>query len=103
MNFPSCYIKIDGTTADLNGNIGGKAGCEYDLYMDVRLIINMELEDNLDYLDIESNVVAVILKDSQFWNVCLDRDYIGSGWDDDANHPKKNGELGFNIRLRSPV
>lgn len=101
--FPSCYIKVDGSTAELNGNIGVNSGCEYDMYMDIRLIINMELQDNLDFLDLESDVIEAILSDSPLWNVVLDRDYIGSGWDADANYPKKEGELGFNIRFRSQV
>lgn len=101
INFPSCYIKVDGTTAELNGNIGTKAGCEYDLYLDIRLIVNLNLEDDLDYLDIESDIVEAILTDSSLWNVIVDRDFIGSGWDNDANYPKKEGELGFNVRLRS--
>lgn len=100
-NFPSCYIKVDGVTAELNGNIGVQAGCEYDLYLDIRLILNLNMQDSLDFLDIESDVVEAILTDNPLWNVVLDRDYIGSGWDSDANYPKKEGELGFSIRLRS--
>lgn len=101
INFPSCYIKVDGTTAEINGNMGVKAGCEYDLYLDIRLIINLNLENDLDFLDIESDVVQAILTDSSLWSVVLDRNYIGSGWDNDANYPKKEGELGFSVRLRS--
>lgn len=100
-NFPSCYVKVDGTLAELNGNIGVKAGCEYDLYLDIRLILNLQLEDDLDYLDMESDVVEAILIDNPLWNVVVDRDFIGSSWDSDANYPKKEGELGFSIRLRS--
>lgn len=102
-NFPSCYVKVDGVNVVLNGNMGVQAGCEYDLYLDVRLIVNLNLQDDLDFLDIESDIVQAILTDSPLWNVVVDREYIGSGWDSDANYPKKEGELGFVIRLRSPA
>lgn len=102
-NFPSCYIKVDGTTAELNGNMGVKAGCEYDLYLDVRIILNLNLSDDLEFLDMESDVVQALLTDNPLWSNVLDREYVGSGWDSDANFPKKEGELGFSIRLRSPA
>ena len=101
--FPSCFVKVDGTSATLNGNIGTNVGCEYDMYMDVRLVINLELQDDLDFLDVESDVVSAMLSDSGIWSVIIDREFIGSGWDSDANYPKKEGELGFSVRYRSPA
>lgn len=101
--FPSAYIIVDGTTARLNGNFGVAVGCEYDMFLDVRIIINMEVSDPLDFMDMESDVVYFLLRDSLLWNYVLDRDYIGSGWDNDGYYPKKQGELGFSIKFRSEV
>lgn len=101
--FPSCFVKVDGTSAEYSSISGSDYGCEYDFYMDVRLVINLELSDDLDFLDIESDTVNAMLRDSEFQKVIITSTFIGSGWDSDANYPKKEGELGFSIRFRSPA
>lgn len=101
--FPSCYLKVDGTTAELNGNMGIEVGCEYDRGIILRIIMQIELQDPLEFLDYQDKVESVILKDNPLWKIVLDRDFIGSEWDNDVSYPKKEGEVAFLLKWRSDV
>lgn len=101
--FPSCYLKVDGTTAELNGNMGTEKGLEYNRGMILRIIMQVELQDPLEFLDYQDKVESTILKDNPLWKVVLDRDFIGSEWDNDTSYPKKEGEVAFMLMWRSDV
>jgi len=101
--FPSCYLKVDGTTADLNGNMGTEVGCEYNRGIILRIIMQIELKDPLEFLDYQDKVESAILKDNPLWRIVLDRDFIGSEWDNDVSYPKKEGEVAFMLMWRSDV
>jgi hypothetical protein len=101
--FPSCYIKIDGTTNELNGNIGTEDGCEYDRVMMIRIRMFLEMSDNnpLEFLDFQDKVETAILTDNPLWKIILDRDIIGTEWDNDTSYPKKEGELSLLVKWRT--
>jgi len=101
--FPSCYLKIEGTSAELNGNMGTDVGCEYDRVMVIRVLIFLDMKDELEFLDYQDKVEKAILSDNPLWKIILDRDFIGSEWDSDTSYPKKEGELAFLMKWRSNV
>jgi len=101
--FPSCYIKVEGTSAELNGNIGTTEGCEYDRVIILRLLIFLDMQDELEFLDYQDDVEKAIITDNPLWKIVLDRDFIGSEWDSDTSYPKKEGELAFLLKWRSDV
>jgi len=101
--FPSCYLRIEGTSAELNGNIGTTEGCEYDRGIILRVLLFLNVSDDLEFLDYQDSVEKAILTDNPLWEVVLDRDFIGSEWDNDTSYPKKEGELAFLLKWRSDV
>lgn len=101
--FPSCYLKVEGTTAEINGNLSVAKGCEYDRGMVLRIVMYIELNDDLDFLDYQDKVEKAILEDNPLWAIIVDRDFIGSEWDNDSSYPRKEGEVAFLIKWRSDV
>lgn len=103
-SFPSIYISFDSDINEPNGKMRNDGG-EYNRIFAITLEIHLDLseEDNLYYLDVRDMVEEAILKDSQFWNVVIDRDIVGSKWDNGQNLPKKQGEIGLVLFTRACV
>jgi len=69
----------------------------------IRVLDNLNVSDDLEFLDYQDSVEKAILTDNPLWEVVLDRDFIGSEWDNDTSYPKKEGELAFLLKWRSDV
>lgn len=102
-SFPTCHLKVDGSVFELNGNMGTDDGCEYDRVMTIRARMFLEMSDNnpLEFLDFQDKVETAILTDNPLWKIILDRDIIGTEWDNDTSYPKKEGELSLLVKWRT--
>lgn len=73
----------------------------YDSYEYIRLIINMECQDDLEWVPLRSKIINAILDDNGIWSSIVDRDVVTWANDDFDNHPRKQFEVGFEFRLRA--
>lgn len=97
--FPACYIIPHTDTFEFTGqNTTGTEG--YDSRMLVTLQINLNLEDDLEYLDVQDMVMRAVLRDSKFWRTVLDRDIKLATWDFNERFPLKEGQITFELRHR---
>lgn len=97
--FPTLYINPLSGVYDNNKNTKCLNG--YDSYELVRVIVNMECHDELDFLDLRDSIINAVLDDSAIWKVIVDRDLVNWTNDDFDNYPKKQFEVGFEFRLRA--
>lgn len=101
-NFPSVCIKTEGTKNELNGAMTNN-GCEYDRIILMNLYVNLEVQDKYEIYDVYDKIETAILGDSKLWNVVLDRDIIGSEWDDSKYYPKRQGIITLALKFRSSI
>ena len=97
--FPSCYIVNHTNTFDFNGrSTTGTTG--YDSTLLITLCINLNMETELEYLDVQDMIMRAVLRDSKIWRYVLDRDIKLATWDFNERFPKKEGQITFEFKHR---
>ncbi len=98
-NVPSVYINpLNGIFENTKNT---KCISGYDTYELVRIIVNMECKDELDWVYLRDTIIDAVLKDSAIWKNLVDRDVINWANDDYDNMPRKQFEIGFELRIRA--
>lgn len=103
-SFPSVYISYDNDINENNRKMRNDGG-EYDRITNLTLEVHLDLtgEDDLYYLDVRDMIEEVILKDNLIWQSVIDRDVVGSRWDNGNNLPLKQGEIALLLFTRACV
>jgi hypothetical protein len=97
--FPSCYIVNHTNTFEFNGRATtGTTG--YDANLLITLCINLNMETELEYLDVQDMIMRAVLRDSKIWRYVLDRDIKLATWDFNERFPKKEGQITFEFKHR---
>lgn len=100
--FPSVYLHIDGTVNKVNG-INTITGCEYNRQMVVELHVSLDLNEPLEFFDVYDLVETAVLEDKDLWKFVIDRNIVGSEWDDGKLYPKKSGTIFVSLFYRSTI
>ena len=103
-NLPAVYVSFNNDINESNGKMRNDGG-EYDRMLYITLEIHLDLtdKDDLYYLDVRDMIEEAILKDSQLWSAVVDRDVVGSKWDNGSNLPRKQGEMAIILFTRACV
>ena len=103
-NLPAVYVSFNNDINESNGKMRNDGG-EYDRMLYITLEVHLDLtdEDDLYYLDVRDMIEEAILKDSQLWSAVVDRDVVGSKWDNGSNLPRKQGEMAIILFTRACV
>lgn len=103
-NLPSAYVLFNNDINESNGKMRNDGG-EYDRMLYITLEVHLDLtdKDDLYYLDVRDMIEEAILKDSQLWSAVIDRDVVGSKWDNGSNLPRKQGEMAIILFTRACV
>lgn len=103
-SFPSVYISYDNDINETNGKMRNDGG-EYDRITNLTLEVHLDLadKDDLYYLDVRDMIEEAILKDNLLWQSVIDRDVVGSRWDNGNNLPLKQGEIALLLFTRACV
>lgn len=73
----------------------------YESFEYIRIIVNMECVEDLDWVPLRSEIINAILNDKAIWTNIVDRDIVTWANDDFDSYPRKQFELGFEFRLRA--
>lgn len=103
-NLPAVYVAFNNDINESNGKMRNDGG-EYDRMLYITLEVHLDLidKDDLYYLDVRDMIEEAILKDSQLWSAVVDRDVVGSKWDNGSNLPRKQGEMAIILFTRACV
>lgn len=103
-NLPAVYVSFNNDINESNGKMRNDGG-EYDRMLYITLEVHLDLidKDDLYYLDVRDMIEEAILKDSQLWSAVVDRDVVGSKWDNGSNLPRKQGEMAIILFTRACV
>ena len=103
-NLPAVYVSFNNDINESNGKMRNDGG-EYDRMLYITLEVHLDLtdKDDLYYLDVRDMIEEAILKDSQLWSAVIDRDVVGSKWDNGSNLPRKQGEMAIILFTRACV
>ena len=103
-NLPAVYVTFENDINEPNGKMRNDGG-EYDrmIYLTLEIHLDQIDKDDLYYLDVRDMIEEAILKDNQLWSAVVDRDVVGSKWDNGSNLPKKQGELAVILFTRACV
>ena len=103
-NLPAVYVSFNNDINESNGKMRNDGG-EYDRMLYITLEIHLDLtdKDDLYYLDVRDMIEEAILKDSQLWSAVVDRDVVGSKWDNGSNLPRKQCEMAIILFTRACV
>lgn len=103
-NLPAVYVSFNNDINESNGKMRNDGG-EYDRMLYITLEVHLDLtdEDDLYYLDVRDMIEEAILKDSQLWSAVVDRDVVGSKWDNGSNLPRKQGEMAIILFTRACI
>lgn len=97
--FNSVYISP--VTSDYVPRVLGTKLKDYDDNFLVELYVNTSNEEDLDWVDVEKDIIEYILDDSALWTNIVDRDVAGSGFGEYNAHPKKQLIIAFEFKLRA--
>lgn len=103
-NLPAVYVSFNNDINESNGKMRNDGG-EYDRMLYITLEVHLDLTDTdeLYYLDVRDMIEEAILKDNQLWSAVVDRDVVGSKWDNGSNLPRKQGEMAIILFTRACV
>ena len=103
-NLPTVYVSFNNDINESNGKMRNDGG-EYDRMLYITLEVHLDLTDTdeLYYLDVRDMIEEAILKDNQLWSAVVDRDVVGSKWDNGSNLPRKQGEMAIILFTRACV
>ena len=103
-NLPAVYVSFNNDINESNGKMRNDGG-ENDRMLYITLEVHLDLtdKDDLYYLDVRDMIEEAILKDSQLWSAVVDRDVVGSKWDNGSNLPRKQGEMAIILFTRACV
>lgn len=76
----------------------------YDSKLMVKLIVNINCENSgndLEWVNIRTDIINAVLNDVEIWNSLVDRDVISVVGDDYDNYPKKTIEIAFEFISRA--
>ena len=104
INLPAVYVSFNNDINESNGKMRNDGG-EYDRMLYITLEVHLDLtdKDELYYLDVRDMIEEAILKDNQLWSAVVDRDVVGSKWDNGSNLPRKQGEMAIILFTRACV
>lgn len=103
-NLPAVYVSFNNDINESNGKMRNDGG-EYDRMLYITLEVHLDLTDTdeLYHLDVRDMIEEAILKDNQLWSAVVDRDVVGSKWDNGSNLPRKQGEMAIILFTRACV
>ncbi len=97
--FPAAYIQPASDVYELNTQ--GTSVAAYDNYFFIRVLLNINNEDDpLYWADIRDLVIRAVLDDKLIWDEIVDRDIVSVVYDDFENDQKNALEVIFEFRLR---
>ena len=104
INLPAVYVSFNNDINESNGKMRNDGG-EYDRMLYITLEVHLDLtdKDELYYLDVRDMIEEAILKDNQLWSAVVDRDVVGSKWDNGSTLPRKQGEMAIILFTRACV
>jgi hypothetical protein len=105
--FPSCSIFEDEERMEFHRQTMTSKVDGYDRYLTVSLHISLDMEDPLEYANVQAEIEKAVLVDSKLWKVTniLDRDVVFAFWDRNDGFVesayKKQGIIQFTFRYRN--
>lgn len=97
--FPAVYLCPQITTYKNRTNTKCKGGY-YEIFP-INVLVNTNNDNDLDYLQVEEDIIKAVLDDTRIWSVLVDRELVTVGYDGYESYPKREFIIQFEFKLKS--
>jgi len=96
--FNAAYILLNAEAFEsykLSAKIDG-----YNIMAVIKVVVNFQFDDELEYLQLRSDIINAVLDDTKIWSNVVDRDVATVVYDEYEYTPKRSMEIIFEVLSR---